>query len=187
MNDENYRKALEDAQKELEHWLRVRMEIDQRIAQLRSTVALLCGLIGEAPRITPTEGAEEIGDLGISDAIRQVLRDVHQRVTPAEIKVLLTQAQFDLGKYVNSSAVIHNTLKRLEGQGEVDSLTLDPPGITTYSIKPRFSGNPDVPLINFGERLAAAMGEAGKDRLPPMPSFGETTGHWLMKPKGGVK
>jgi hypothetical protein len=160
MNSENYRKAMEDGQKELEHWLRVRIEIDQRIAQLKSTVALLGGLIGDAPRITAAESTEELVDMGISDAIRQVLREHMQSLTPGEIKVLLAQAQFDLDKYVNASAVIHNTLKRLESQGEIASITSDPPGVTTYFLKPRFiglTGNPDVPYLNLADSYAAAL------------------------------
>jgi hypothetical protein len=164
MREDVYQKALAGANEEMKELLQQRNAIDNRIARLTATIAALGALGTETPRL---EDTPELGDLGISDAIRQVLKDANQYLTPAEIKVLLIKAQVDLNKYANASAVIHNTLKRLEAQGELATMTIDP-GIVTYSFKPRFilQVPADSALASLGVSFAAAM-EAGK--IPKAP------------------
>jgi hypothetical protein len=119
MSGYEYRKEMEKAQEELERLLMIRTAVDQQITKHKSAVAILGAMLEEPPKITKLESAEEIGDLGISDAIRAVLRDTGLAATPLQIRDFLIAGNFDLSKYANPSAVIHNTLKRLETQGEV--------------------------------------------------------------------
>jgi hypothetical protein len=117
-SDENYRRALEDAQAELK-------QLTYRMAKVRGTIEALTMLLRESPKAEQVDVVDEVSeDLGISDAIRQIVRHTDIAYLPAAVKARLTEAGFNLGKYANASAVVHNTLKRLEAQGELVSITL---------------------------------------------------------------
>ena len=119
MNNESYSKALEDARAEMAGTLRMRSRIDARLTQLKSTIEVLSALLEGPPKPDQDDSLEILDSVGISEAIRQVLRETGDSLTPNQVKAKLTEANFDLSKYANPSAVIHNTLKRLEAQGEV--------------------------------------------------------------------
>jgi hypothetical protein len=133
--DEQYKKAIEAAEKDLQGWFRLRNAADQRIAQLKSAITILNGLLEGPPKASPQEVAtEEIGDMGITEAVRTVLRtSPGVCATPADVKEDLIGMKFDLSGYRNPSAVIHNTLKRLDAQGEV--VAVDTPSGTGYMLK----------------------------------------------------
>lgn len=135
LGDEHYQNAIEAAEKDLQGWFRIRNAADQRIAQLKSAITILKGLLEGPQKASPSEVVtEEIGDIGITEAIRTVLRTFPGMcVTPAQVKTDLIETKFDLSKYANPSAVIHNTLKRLEAQGEVVQITI--PSGTSYMLK----------------------------------------------------
>ena len=103
--------------------MRQRAEIDRRLAQLKVTITVLNGLLHESPKIE--DDPTTIGDLGITDAIRRILSRTTLEMTPAQIKMRLGEEGFDLSKSSNSSAVIHNTLKRLESQKEIKAVMTD--------------------------------------------------------------
>jgi len=113
-----YKKALDAAQAEIADLIRQRAELDKRLSHLKVTVDALAALIDIPPE--PDEYApEETEELGISDAIKQVLRSSPVPLTPGEIKAKLTESGFDASAYANNGAAIQNTLKRLELQGDV--------------------------------------------------------------------
>jgi len=111
--------ALEDARAEMARLLHERASLDSRLSQLNSTIEVLSGLVSEAPKPGAVLSAEMIEGMGISDAIRSVLRDANVGLTPSQIKNKLIESGFELAKYANSGAVIYNTLKRLELQKEI--------------------------------------------------------------------
>lgn len=127
MKRTDYKAALEEAQREMEELLQERMLLDMRLVHLKQTIDALTHLL--APK--PTEHAsamdaaiaglagEPISDVGITDAIRQLLTESTVPLSPVQIRTKLMNEGFDLGDYANKMAVIHNTLKRLERQGEV--------------------------------------------------------------------
>lgn len=148
MNNEPYQKALEAAQVEFDRWVGVRTEIDARIAQLKSAIVLLSALLSESPpKVSKEETAEEFADLGISEAIRKTLKESGVGMTPVQIKARLVESQFDLNKYVNPSAVIHNTLRRLESQKEVVPVR-DSSGTTAYALYIDAGANPQLARLD---------------------------------------
>jgi hypothetical protein len=152
MNHENYRKALEDARAEMAEMLRMRERIDARLTQLKSTVDVLSALLQEPSRLSQDETPEMLDSVGISEAIRQVLKEASVGLMPNQVKAKLSDAGFDLSKYANPSAVIHNTLKRLETQGEVVQVR-DASGVVAYTFKPTLADE-------FGDAVAKSMTEA---------------------------
>jgi len=123
MNSTDYQKALAAAEAETETLLKQRADIDSRLARLKGTTEALSRLLGIDKRPAAMRLVELMNqvpaDPGITNAIRQVLADPGIPMSAAEIKFALQSRGFDLSEYVNPGAVIHNTLTRLERQGEV--------------------------------------------------------------------
>jgi hypothetical protein len=165
MTEENYRKAIKDAEEEVTRLTLYRASVDRKLAQLKAAITALSSLLEEPPKV---EDPTIMGDVGISTAIRQTLKEAGAGLTPAQIKAKLTEAEFDLSKYANSSAVIHNTLKRLEGQGEILAVR-DSSGITAYAVNP---------FTRVDESIAKAIETVREaaSRPVPIPSFADVTG-----------
>ncbi|HWZ42047.1 MAG TPA: hypothetical protein VNW97_01150 [Candidatus Saccharimonadales bacterium] len=132
MENLEYKKALEAAHAEMQDILTKRAAFDLRLAQLKSTIDSLSILLKETPQIdhkalmdAMNEGSDVIG---ISDAIRHILSAKKVPLSPVELREKLGVFGIDVNRYANVMAVIHNTLARLEKQGEVtkigDSYTL---------------------------------------------------------------
>jgi hypothetical protein len=145
MSDNSYQEALEDARAEMAKLLHDRAslgsrlsQLDSRLNQLNSTIELLSGLVNEAPKPEAVLSPEMLEGMGISDAIRRVLRDANVGLAPSQIKNKLIESGFELAKYANSAAVIYNTLKRLELQKEIVTVR-DSSGAITYTVAPSFA------------------------------------------------
>lgn len=160
--EENYRKAIQEAEEEVARLTVIRASIDRKLAQLKAAITALSSLLEEPPK---AEDPTTIVDAGISNAIRQVLREAAVGLTPAQIKARLSEAKFDLSKYANPSAVIHNTIKRLHGQEEVVPVR-DSSGDIAYALSSTTA---------FGEGIAKAIEAASlanqRITLPPIPSL----------------
>jgi hypothetical protein len=120
MDTPSYENALVAASDEMRELLQQRSAIDARINQLKKTVEALTALVFPNAVDAPSY-AEEIGmgaELGITEAIRQVLRESKTPLSAVEIKMALTIRGVDLS-YANPGTVIHNTLIRLKKQGEI--------------------------------------------------------------------
>jgi hypothetical protein len=170
MNDENYRKALDSARGEVAELLQARARIDARLSQLKATIEVLSGLVQEPPKLDQDESIETLDNVGISEAIRQLLKDADVGLTPIQIKAKLAEAGFDLSRYANSGAVIYNTLKRLLGQKEVVVVD-ESSGAPAYAIKPSVS---EEIGRAFGQGIAEAMRKAGTGEAPfgpPLPQI----------------
>ena len=136
MAHEEFQKALEIAQLEIEHLLKQRSEIDTRIAHLKSTAESLSRLLGTETKRIITRLAEMLdqgpADPGITNAIRWVLTNATVPLSVPEIKLRLETIGVPLSDYVNPSAVLHNTLSRLERQKQVMRVAIqDAAGPTT--------------------------------------------------------
>ena len=103
----NYRRALETAVREYEALGARRREIDQRLAELAQTVGTLSRLCGLTPTVP----------IGLTDAIRLVIRGAGVPMTPTEVRDRLHAIGFDVSKYSNELAAVHTILKRLSGSG----------------------------------------------------------------------
>jgi hypothetical protein len=109
VSEEDYRKALGAANKELETLAAQRADLDRRIGQLLQTVGNLMRLC----HLTPTV------ELGLTDGCRMVLRGAAAPLTAVEVRAQLAAMGIDLSRYENDLAAIHTTLKRLKDSGEV--------------------------------------------------------------------
>ena len=109
MTHEDYRRALEAATREYETLGARRREIDQRLAELAQTIGTLSKLLGLTPTVP----------MGLTDAIRIVVRGAGVPMTAVEVRDRLHAIGFDVSKYANDLAAIHTILKRLNESGEV--------------------------------------------------------------------
>src|SRR5262245_15439233 len=109
MTSEDYRRALEAAQREYTELATQRAMIDQRLAQLTQTIGSLTRLC----QMTPTLSS------GLTEACRTVLKAAGRSLTALEVREQLEAMGFDVSRYVNEQASIHTVLKRLVQAGEV--------------------------------------------------------------------
>lgn len=121
MNKADYEKALAAAQQESEELVAQRTKIDRRLSELKATIDALSKLLGRAPTLAEVIRltTEAPLDPGITNAVRRVLVLSKAPMSVNEIRLGVRGLGLDMSQYVNSSAVIHNTLSRLERQGEV--------------------------------------------------------------------
>src|ERR1700730_3531939 len=145
MRPADYTAALKAAQSELREIITERARLDDRLNQLKKTIDALSALLKENPALANgfsnaygilvgVEGlaAPGAGDMGISDAIRQLLIESKAPLTPPEIRNYLSDKGFDFSAYANPMAVIHNTLKRLNKQGEIAGIVGTAGEVTSY-------------------------------------------------------
>jgi hypothetical protein len=120
-----YTEALDKARQDLGDALCKRDECDRKVAALQTTIDVLSSLlesfeqsIGQPqPEITVPDGA------GISDAIRLVFKQSSGNLTAPLIRDRLSDAGFDITGYASILSVIHNTVKRMDDQGEILKIT----------------------------------------------------------------
>ena len=125
----SYRRALEDAKKELAGLVKQRAELDQRIERLARSIeglAPLCdgedfkGFIQGVMRgMHGGSLPSEDDDLSLSDSIRRIIANSLFAISVTEIRDALVTEGFDPNRYANFLTVIHNTLRRLQKQGEI--------------------------------------------------------------------
>jgi hypothetical protein len=113
MVDQDYQRARNAAAKELAELLAAQKKTEQRILQLRTTVAALDALAGK--RIIGVDA------LGLTDAIRSIFKALPERSTlPAiGVKSRLIDMGFVEGQYSNFMSSIHVVLNRLEESKEI--------------------------------------------------------------------
>ena len=109
MSNEDYRRALDCAIRELETLTGQRADLDRRIAQLMQTTGNLMRLCGLAPTVP----------YGLTDSCRLILRSAGHPLTAVEVRAQLAAMGIDLSRYSNDLAAIHTILKRLNESGEV--------------------------------------------------------------------
>jgi hypothetical protein len=123
--------ALETGHKKLTELLRERARIDKEIVEWKRVIDSLLA-VSEEDSSDPSD--VQISSLGaesgkktirFTDGVRMVLSQNASRDVPIsvpEIRDQLTNLGFDFAKYAQPLVPIHNTLKRLEEQGEVSPL-----------------------------------------------------------------
>src|SRR5258706_843761 len=109
MTHEDYRRALDSATREYEELGAKRQAIDNRLAELAQTIGTLSKLLGLTPTVP----------LGLTDAIRLVVRGAGVPMTPTDVRDRLRAIGIDVSKYANDLAAVHTILKRLNSSGEV--------------------------------------------------------------------
>jgi hypothetical protein len=170
MTEENYRKAIQDAEQEVVRLTLYRASLDRKLAQLKAAITALSSLLEEPPK---ADDPTAIGDVGISNAIRQILREAGVGLTPSQVKAKLLESEFDLSKYANSSSVIHNTLKRLELQKEIVPVR-DSSGSPAYAVNFARLDDPFEAAKQIAINLANTALASGQ-----FPSLADATGQTL--------
>ncbi len=127
--------ALEAAHKKLSELLLARLKIDQEImhwAQLRDSLLAVIESEGDVPPAVEVsrlvEGRPGRASIKFTEAVRMVLRQNAGRSVPIsvpEMRQQLTNLGFDFSKYSQPLVPIHNALRRLAEQGEVDPIKSD--------------------------------------------------------------
>src|ERR1051325_6234790 len=109
MTQADYRRALEAATREYEGLGAKRRDIDRRLAELAQSIGTLSRLLGLTPTVP----------MGLTDAVRMVVRGGGVPMTPVEVRDRLHAIGFDVSKYTNDLAAVHTILKRLNQSGEI--------------------------------------------------------------------
>jgi hypothetical protein len=161
---QDYRRALDAAIREYEALGAKRREIDQRLAELAQTIGMLSRLLGLTPTVP----------MGLTDAIRLVVRGAGVPMTPVEVRDRLHAIGFDVSKYTNDLAAVHTILKRLNQSGELRFVPREP-GKHQYVWNHGVSVVPLTPDIvramhdNANERDAMAATREPDDPTAPRP------------------
>lgn len=121
--DNSYLKALEVARRELAGLMQERAQLDDRIARLGKSIeglAALCDNTDHSSDLKTKLIELELSEtMGLTDAMRQIIGSSVMPISATAIRDALVAEGFDPSKYANMLTVIHNTLLRLEKQGEI--------------------------------------------------------------------
>jgi hypothetical protein len=147
MTHEDYRRALEAATHEYEALGAQRQEIDRRLAELAQTIGTLSRLLGLTPTVP----------LGLTDAIRLVVRGAGVPMTPIEVRDRLRAIGFDVEKYANDLAAVHTILKRLNQTGELRF-------VARGSGVPQYTWNRPSTPVALGPDIVQFMRDAAAER-----------------------
>src|SRR5262249_41328652 len=142
MSNEEYVKAFEAANREMESLMQQRAELDQRILHLRQTLVSLSHLCGFTPTVS----------WGMTDGVRFILRRARQPMTAIDVREALTNWGFDMSKYANDLSAIHTLLKRLNKTGESRFLARRPR-------RPPYEWNRPVTPVNMMEKPQSTKGK----------------------------
>jgi hypothetical protein len=129
--------ALRTAKVRLDELLNVRSKIDKEILDWKKVVDSLSAVAETASDELPADvdlaaDLAPILKLKFTDAIRSVLMEANGHISAPQIRDRLVQMGFDFSKYKLELGPVHNTLKRLEDQGEVASAKSDNTNTVAY-------------------------------------------------------
>ena len=156
MTTDDYRRALEAAAREYEELGEKRREIDKRLAELAQTIGTLSKLLGFTPTVP----------LGLTDAVRLILRGSGVPMTAVDVRDRLHAIGFDVSKYTNDLAAIHTILKRLNESGSVRM-------IASGTLKPRYTWVHGKGAAALGSDIARFMEDAASERRAMHATLGE--------------
>jgi hypothetical protein len=116
--------ALKEARKALNEAYEERTLLEQRIVSLKQTIdglASLCKPETDEDFVQVHGGKRPEGYYtSLTDAIRRIFSESEEPIlTPPDLRNALVEMGVDMKKYNQPLVPIHNTLKRLEAQGEV--------------------------------------------------------------------
>jgi len=127
---DTYLKALEQAKnglfmarKEREEAIKRQEQLEQKIMDLRRTVAALSSLCGEE--------FNEDDEFGLTDSIRMALKTYNGILNAQQVKTRLEQLGYKT-ESTNLLASVHTILRRLVLKGELDDGTIGNDGKPTY-------------------------------------------------------
>ena len=113
---------MKQARKTLAEAYEERGAIEKRILRLKQTIDGLAALCEPEPNedLVQVEGGRTLFQASLTDAIRRIFSETTEpMLTPVEVRNALLEMGVKLTKYKQPMVPIHNTLKRLETQGEL--------------------------------------------------------------------
>jgi hypothetical protein len=156
-------KALSTAKAKLDELVEARKKIDREIVDWKKVLDSLSVVSGEVNEELPPDidiaGVSSALKLSFTDGIRTVLQITPGPMTAPQIRDrLITNYGFDFSKYRQELVPVHNTLKRLEEQGEVETIRREGQGVSYRWITPIERALKDVPTPGSTVPLASLMG-----------------------------
>lgn len=118
-----YSKALAAAQKEMDALIPKKFLIDARIAKLKATIETLTALCDRQANGHGTLHAPSTAfssGIGLTEAVRTVLYEATRPMKAPDIRDAMKAKSFDTSQYTSELTVVHNTIKRLLAQGEIE-------------------------------------------------------------------
>jgi hypothetical protein len=113
---------LESIEAELKELRAQRVEIDQKLVALEDAQKLLSQVYG--PPISAARLIEQFlegSDVGITDAVRGAYRlNADRKLAASQIRDIIAESGFDLRKYKNAMATIHQVISRLIDAEEIE-------------------------------------------------------------------
>jgi hypothetical protein len=128
--EQTIQEMLAAAEQDLVDKIRQRDELNLKIITIQNQVGSLRSLTARNSLASRFLQAGKPPLVGLTDAIRSVLRLQHKPMSAGKIKTLLDVLGFNFLGISNASAAVHNTLKRLAESGEV----IYTPATKTYRI-----------------------------------------------------
>jgi hypothetical protein len=119
MELDGYKDLFNQAQADLEKLMEEREALDRKISKVKQAILGLAPLAEMANRNVLENIVEqmlwgpEFAAMGITDAIREILKTSEKPLTPMEVRERLLQTKPSVKEQVNLMASIHTVLKRL--------------------------------------------------------------------------
>src|ERR1700730_17371532 len=122
MNSEDLFKTWTDLREMQRKLLDRRVILETELAEVKNNISHLETILANlAPMAGFQEDAESISGLGITDAIRVILRNSDVRMSAADVRKILNEKGFDLSGLSAPMASIYKILARLvNDSGEVE-------------------------------------------------------------------
>jgi hypothetical protein len=166
--------ALKEARKSLAEAYEERSAIEKRIVRLKQTIDGLAALCEPKPDedLVQVQGGylPDGYNTSLTDAIRGIFSETTEpMLTPVKVRNALLAMGVKLAKYKQPMVPIHNTLKRLEAQGELVPFRDDAGDLRGYRwVSPLARAVAEVSPLSEGKRalFKALRGEAPSARLP---------------------
>lgn len=120
MTDETYTQALRKAKAQLIRAIQEREKLDLEIARLNQLVKALSAEL-ETDKPTRFDAMEETlaSGVGFTDVIKSIVNRSEKPMTPKHVRDMVVMSGYDLSRYANPMAMIHQTLKRLAEQNRI--------------------------------------------------------------------
>jgi hypothetical protein len=151
---------LEQSKVQLAEFIRQRDQLNVAIIQIQNEIRALSAIVWR-DELTQRHNDIELAVIGISDAVRSVLRLQNKAMTAAQVKDALDLMGYNFAGLANASALVHNTLKRMAGTGELEFT----PDAKTFSF-PRRTLTPGEAKRMMQELLPKPVQTLGTHKLP---------------------
>ena len=120
MEASDYRKTWFDICNERQHLISRRTELENDLVEIRNSISHLDEIIDHlAPLAGMAVDREDIAKLGLTDAIRAILRVKKERLAPQDVRQRLIEKGYDLSSLTAPMASVYKILNRLYAADEV--------------------------------------------------------------------